>query len=425
MIRHPRQWRDGYFFVSCWIPRFACLATVITITFLSEDSANAQNRAPDEVFERAEQLEETGVDTHFGPSCIDRVFYPFRCFDAKMEAVGGPTFLGLYAPMWQGGTQGSRNDQMMSQSLNLYGEWELLHEPGHEGTLYTFFLHESESLGTTAAQFADAAGTTILPNDDVGDAVNALAHVAWTQKMFDGRLEVSAGQLALKIFIDQNDYAGWDRVSFASGPLSGNQVRNFPIAALGVDTTAHLTDDFQMSMVVADADGYPFYPDFNSFGRRFVYIPGFVYTPEICGLGKGRYEVNFSHIERTERFGGAGSSSSVWLFSFQQELSPKLATFFRFGTGDGRRTAVQQSLATGLVFTQFLGYNNDWLGVGFMWQDPSDSTRRDDYGMEMFWRLQLTENIQLTPDVQLYFDPSRNPNRDLEAAFGLRIGIYF
>ena len=154
-------------------------------------------------------------------------------------------------------------------------------------------------------------------------------------------------------------------------------------------------------------------------------MPGFVYTPEICGLGKGRYEVNFSHTERTERFGGMGPSSSVWLFSFQQELSPKLATFFRFGTGDGRRTTVQQSLATGFVFTQALGYNNDWLGLGFIWNDPSDGTRSDDYGMETFWRLQLTENVQLTPDVQLYFDPSRNPNRNIEAAFGLRVGIYF
>ena len=225
--------------------------------------------------------------------------------------------------------------------------------------------------------------------------------------------------------IDQNDYAGWDRVSFIAGPLSGNQVRNFPIAGMGVDTTVHLTDDLQVSMVVADADGYPFYPDFKSFGRRFVYIPGFVYTPEICGLGKGRYEVNFSHIERTERFGGTGPSSSVWLFSFQQELSPRLATFFRFGTGDGRRTNVQQSLATGFVLTQFLGYNNDWLGVGYMWQDPSDSNRRDDHGMEVFWRLQLTRDIQITPDVQLYFDPSRNPTRDIKAAFGLRAGIYF
>ena len=113
------------------------------------------------------------------------------------------------------------------------------------------------------------------------------------------------------------------------------------------------------------------------------------------------------------------------LLSFQQELSPKLATFFRFGTGDGRRTEVQQSLAAGVVFTQFLGYNNDWLGIGLAWQDPSDNTRRDDYGMELFWRLQLTEDIQVTPDVQLYFDPSRNATSDIGAAFGLRIGIYF
>ena len=151
----------------------------------------------------------------------------------------------------------------------------------------------------------------------------------------------------------------------------------------------------------------------------------FVYTPEICGLGKGRYEVNFSHIERTERFGGTGPSSSVWLFSFQQELSPKLATFFRFGTGDGRRTAVQQSLATGFVFTQAFGFDNDWLGVGFMWNDPSDGNRADDYGLETFWRLQMTENIQVTPDVQVYFDPSNNPTSDIEAAFGLRVGMYF
>jgi hypothetical protein len=43
----------------------------------------------------------------------------------------------------------------------------------------------------------------------------------------------------------------------------------------------------------------------------------------------------------------------------------------------------------------------------------------------MFWRLQITENIQVTPDVQLYFNPSTSPSSDIEAAFGLRVGIYF
>jgi len=418
-----RQRRYADSGVSCRVLRLACIATLFAMAIFAADEATAQNREPEEVFDRAEQREEMGVDTHFCPSCIDRLLEPVADCRDELKGEGGPDFLALYAPIWQAGTQGGRHDQMVSQSFNLYGEWELLDEPGNEGTLYLFYLHESESLGSTAGEFANAIGTTILPNDDVGDATNALAHFGWTQKLCDGLLEIGVGQLALKIMVDQNDYAGWDRVSFMAGPLSGNLVRNFPIAALGVDTTVHVTDDLQVSLVVADADGYPFYPDFKSFGRKFAYIPGFVYTPEIPGLGKGRYEVNFSHTEQTQRF-NPGRSSSVWLFSFQQELSEKLATFFRFGTGDGRRTDVQQSLATGVVFTQACGYNNDWFGVGFIWNDPSNGNRPDDYGMELFWRLQLTENIQVTPDVQLYFDPSMNPTSDLEAAVGLRVGIF-
>lgn len=90
--------------------------------------------------------------------------------------------------MWQVGTQGGNNSNMFSQSFNLYAEWELIHHAGNEGTLYAFLLHESESLGTTAGQFADSIGTTILPNDDVGDATNALAHLAWPQKCLDGNV---------------------------------------------------------------------------------------------------------------------------------------------------------------------------------------------------------------------------------------------
>ena len=408
----------------CPIARVAWIVFMLAICLCAGKDAVGQIRDPEAIFEYAEQREQTRIDTHFGPNIVDRLFQPFRQFDERMESVGGPQIVGLYAPIWQTGTQSGVND-LLSQSFNLYAEWELLHCDGNEGTFYAFYLHESDSLGNSAGRFADSVGTTILANDDVGDATNALGHFAWTQNFLDGDIQISVGQLALKIMLDQNDYAGWDRTSFMAQPLAGNPVRNFPIAALGIDTTIKLTEDLQVSFLIADGDGYPFYPDFKSFGRRFVYVPGFVYTPTICGWGKGRYEVNFSHIERTERFTGTGPSSSVWLFSFQQELSPKLATFFRFGTGDGRRTPVQQALSTGIVFTEAFGYNNDWLGLGFIWQDPTDSTRRDDYGMEAFWRLQLTQNVQITPDVQLYFDPSLNPNRDVEAAFGVRLGVNF
>ena len=172
------------------------IVTVLAILPLTANIATAQIHDPETIFNRAEEREETPFDVHLPRNCVDPLFEPFKCFDRRMEECGGPIFLGLYAPIWQAGSQGGEHSQMISQSLNLYGEWELLHDPGNEGTLYAFYLHESESLNTTAGEFAGSIGTTILPNDDVGDAVNALAHLAWTQKFCDGRFELSAGQLA-------------------------------------------------------------------------------------------------------------------------------------------------------------------------------------------------------------------------------------
>ena len=69
---------------------FACIATAVAVTFVTEQTASAQNRDPQAVFEYAEQLEERGVDTHFGPSVIDRIFDPLKCWDEKMETAGLP-----------------------------------------------------------------------------------------------------------------------------------------------------------------------------------------------------------------------------------------------------------------------------------------------------------------------------------------------
>ena len=59
---------------------------------------------------------------------------------------------------------------------------------------------------------------------------------------------------------------------------------------------------------------------------------------------------------------------------------------------------VRLGMSAGVVFTQAFGFNNDWLGLGFIWNDPSDGNRADDYGVEAFWRVQLTETLQITPD---------------------------
>ena len=44
----------------------------------------------------------------------------------------------------------------------------------------------------------------------------------------------------------------------------------------------------------------------------------------------------------------------------------------------------------------------------------------DQFTVEAFYRLQLTQAIRVTPSIQLLIDPVNNPDDDVIAVFGLR-----
>ncbi len=94
--------------------------------------------------------------------------------------------------------------------------------------------------GNLAGQFENGIGITILTNTnngdvdvdvdvDVGDATNTRGGLAWMQNFMGGDVQVTVGQSALKIMLDQNNDAGWDRTSFFAQPLAGNPMCSFPI----------------------------------------------------------------------------------------------------------------------------------------------------------------------------------------------------
>lgn len=48
------------------------------------------------------------------------------------------------------------------------------------------------------------------------------------------------------------------------------------------------------------------------------------------------------------------------------------------------------------------------------------SVADDQYTAEIFYRFQLTQNLAITPDVQLIIDPALNPDESTIWIFGLR-----
>ena len=72
---------------------------------------------------------------------------------------------------------------------------------------------------------------------------------------------------------------------------------------------------------------------------------------------------------------------------------------------------------------------SDRFSLGLNWGRPNDDiygeTKDDQYTIESYYRMQVTKRLQVTPDIQLLFNPALNPEQDLVWVLGLRARLSF
>jgi len=90
----------------------------------------------------------------------------------------------------------------------------------------------------------------------------------------------------------------------------------------------------------------------------------------------------------------------------------------RSGYADDITALLESTVLTGIGY--YDSNYRDFLAIGFGWGKPSDDSLDDQYTIEMFYRFQLTQNLAITPDIQLLINPVLNPDEDIIAVFGLR-----
>jgi porin len=63
---------------------------------------------------------------------------------------------------------------------------------------------------------------------------------------------------------------------------------------------------------------------------------------------------------------------------------------------------------------------SDVIGFGASWGRPSDQTLREQEAIELFYRLQVSPDNQLTVGYQAIINPASNKSQDLIGIFELR-----
>ena len=327
-------------------------------------------------------------------------------------------------------TMGSE-DSFMGGAVRLFGTWDLVgRDSGNTGSFVFKIEHRHRYSDLPPSATASEVGYVGLILPVLSDIKTRLTNLYWKQNLKQGKVEIIAGMIDTTDWVDvyalASPWNGFFNFAMATGGAS------IPVpddAALGMYINAMLTDQFYIIGGFADsnADSTDPFEGFDTFFNDREYFK----TLELGKVtSRDRFYLDNTHVtfwHADEREAAGVASGWGVNFSYSKSFDEKWMPFVRGGYADDGGTLLQKTLSAGLGY--HWGGNNSLLGLGFNWGQPNEDTfgpgLDDQYTVELFSRLQVLRNLQITPDIQYIRNPARNPDANHSWVFGLRARLNF
>jgi len=321
-------------------------------------------------------------------------------------------------------------DDFAGGAVRFFGRWDAIgRDSGNTGTFVWKIEHRHKYTDIPPQGTASQIGYVGLVLPVLSDIGTRLTNLYWKQNLNQGRLEIIAGMIDTTDWVDlyalASPWTGFFNFAFATG---GATIPVPDDAALGAYVNAMLTDNLYIIGGFADsnADSTDPFEGFDTFGKH-----EFFKTLELGWVtSRDRFYFDNTHItywDADEREEAGVSGGWGVNFSFEHAFDDKWLPFVRAGYADGGGTLLQKTFSTGL------GYHFkdkiSLLGLGFNWGQPNEDTfgpgLDDQYTVELFTRMQVIRNLQVTPDIQYIKNPARNTEADDSWVLGLRARLVF
>ena len=338
----------------------------------------------------------------------------------------GLSFGGDYLPVGFVATDSLGDDTSAAGVARFFGSWELLNRgAANTGSVEFKVEHRRAYTDIPPSTFGVEVGFAGTPEPVFNDDGFRATTLYWKQDFADGRALFRVGFLDMKEYFDgyalASPWTGFHNLAFTVG---SNTMTTLPDAALGVMVGGYLTDNVYAGASIIDAGFQPtsmfegfetFFGDFNTFK-----------TVEI-GLTKGgkRFLFDNAHIAvwQTDDSDDSGVPSGWGVNgSVSTVVGGHWLPFLRAAWAHEGGGLHELSVSGGFGYQNKPGGNQ--LGVGLNWGRPNSDTfgvdLDDQWMSEVYYRVQLTENLQIAPNLQLVVNPALNRDKDAIAIFGLR-----
>lgn len=316
-------------------------------------------------------------------------------------------------------------------AARFYGAWDLVgRESGNTGTFVWKVENRHKYTEIPPNGTASQVGYAGITYPTLSDIGTRLTNLYWKQNLYKGRMEVIAGMIDTTDWVDlyllASPWTGFSNFVFATG---GASIPTPDDSAVGLYINGMLTDNLYLIGGFADtnADSTDPFEGFDTFFNDNEYFKTIElgWTTSQDRFYLDNTHITFWHADKREEVG----VSEGWgvNFSFSKSFDEKWMPFLRAGYADDGGSLLQKTISTGLGY--HLQDDISLLGLGINWGQPNEDTfgpdLDDQYTFELFCRIQVTQNIQITPDIQYLINPARNPDEDDSWVLGLRARMVF
>lgn len=362
-------------------------------------------------------LAATAERQHEGP--LER----FKARKEELESNTGLTF-GVDNFMQYLGTDSDKSpSDAFSNVFRIYGTWTATGRGTPNNGALVFKIEERSAIGNKMPTQAlgPSLGYAGSFSSTYSDAGLILTNFYWRQRFAGGRWSFVIGQVDPYDYVNVNaigsPWTGFTNLAFEQQPILPA-----PSQGMGSAMQWQLNDNWAILGGFADANAKPAKPfdsakDFFDTWETFKHF-AVGWSPN---WGK-RYEqlIQLTVWQADEREEAGVEDGHGVAFAMSNHVD-KWRPFLRAGYADGAGAMLDRAISIGTGYDARGGQDLSGIAVGWG-RAPGNS--RDQYTVEAFYRWDITDYLQLTPELQYIINPANDPDTDDIFVFGVRLRVF-
>jgi porin len=330
------------------------------------------------------------------------------------------TVLNQYATITPDGV---RHDQP-SGRLDFTGAWSVYDHEGSAGSI-SLLVRSGTNIGMSQQfNLSDKLGSGVYLNCLQGGGPQepiTLNILYWRQDFLHKTLSFYVGKIHPNEYVTLSMFNNDERTQFLNGANDGNlAVASDGTYAGGGAVEFQASRHVFVHAVAVDTEGAQQRNIETLVDRK--YLEGLEVGWSSGTLGQHYRDYRAGMWRDDTKNDGSGHGGG---FSFDHELSNGWTPFGKFAFGTNKGTAIKDVYGIGLAQVHPFGRRGDMFGAAFNYTQPNLPGKRHESVFESFYRLRLTQSVEVGPDVEVSVHPMYATRAYTTTLLGARMRIIF